>query len=345
MNQSLFFTRAPGLPIPRFLLIASTGGHLAQLVRFAETFGVSQDSVWVTFRSPQSESLLAGKSVMYVDYVAPRDFRGMLRAYKAIRDEIAPVDFDGVVSTGAALAVSGFLWARKHSIPATYIESVSRTDGPSATGRITRGLRLANTYTQHGSWASSSWVQVPSVMQSFRKVAKSALPSELPLRILVTLGTIRPYRFDSLVDQLLRIVGPDDNVIWQLGETSRSDLSGQVYDLLDSESFLKEAKQADVVITHSGVGTILHLLDQGISPVVVPRRASRNEHVDDHQLQIWNLLKKADIGVPCEVEDLQRIHLLEAASTRTSALESTADGPASFSADSHGKQNPQSPTA
>ena len=71
-----------------------------------------------------------------------------------------------------------------------------------------------------------------------------------------------------------------------------------------------EARAADVVITHSGVGTILQLLGDGISPVVVPRRKQHGEHVDDHQLQIWQLLRDSRVGDPHAVEELSREHLL-----------------------------------
>lgn len=59
-------------PIPgRQLLVASTGGHLAQIVKWAPRIGAAEDSLWVTFESPQSESLLDGRRVLKVPYVAP----------------------------------------------------------------------------------------------------------------------------------------------------------------------------------------------------------------------------------------------------------------------------------
>lgn len=301
----------------KLLLLASTGGHLAQLVRMVDAQGVSADSVWVTFDSPQSRSLLEGRKVFWVDYIAPRDYVGVYRSYRQIQNSIDPRGFEGVLSTGAALAVSGFIWARKHRIPSTYIESVSRTDGPSLTGKIVQKTHLARTFTQHGTWANDSWKQVLSVMQHFTKYRGEFNSSERPLKVLVTLGTIRPYRFDSLVDRICSIVPSSAEITWQLGVTHRKDLPGEIHELIEAEEFLKLAIEADVVITHSGVGTILQLLDHGICPVVVPRHKSRNEHVDDHQLQIWQLLRDADIAVPVEVIDLTLDKMIEAASMRT----------------------------
>lgn len=47
-----------------------------------------------------------------------------------------------------------------------------------------------------------------------------------------------------------------------------------------------EMASADSVICHAGVGTIMTALKAGHTPVVVPRRARYDEHVDDHQLDI-----------------------------------------------------------
>lgn len=311
---------APGANVdaPRLLLAASTGGHLTQLSTFARAAGVGAEATWVTFDSPQSRSMLAGERVIWVDYIAPRDVAGTLRARRVLADSLDPASFDGVVSTGAALAASAFLWAKAHGIPRRYIESVSRTNGPSLTGRLVRGLRLAETYTQHAAWASKAWPQTDSVMRGFtREPAIEAPHEDRPLRILVTLGTIRPYRFDRLVDRVLEITGENDTITWQLGETARTGLPGDTHALMDTADLLAEARAADVVITHSCVGTILQLLGEGISPVVVPRRKQHGEHVDDHQLQIWQLLRDSRVGDPHAVEELSREHLLAAAAHRT----------------------------
>ncbi|WP_336660500.1 glycosyltransferase [Leucobacter sp. USHLN153] len=306
------------VPRPRLLLVASTGGHLSQLVRLAEREQVSDDSVWLTFDSPQSRALLADRSVLWTDYVAPRDARGTLRAYRKLSKSLDPRHFAGAISTGAAVAVAGLGWAKRHGLPTVYVESVSRTDGPSLSGRIVRKLGIARTYTQHSSWASRDWSPTRSVLQDVRRErADVDLNLESPLKILVTLGTIRPYRFDALVDRVKQITMPGDNIVWQLGETTRDDLPGAVHNLIPADELLQHALNADAVITHSGVGTILQMLDHEISPVVVPRRMERGEHVDDHQTQIWNLLRDSEIAHPVEVESLTRETLITAASSRT----------------------------
>jgi UDP-N-acetylglucosamine transferase subunit ALG13 len=45
-------------------------------------------------------------------------------------------------------------------------------------------------------------------------------------------------------------------------------------------------READVVVTHAGVGSVLCAREAGHVPVVVPRLHRYDEHVDDHQLEL-----------------------------------------------------------
>ena len=50
------------------LLVATNGGHLAQLVELAPRLdGIEADRLWITFDSPQSRSLLADPPVLVLD--------------------------------------------------------------------------------------------------------------------------------------------------------------------------------------------------------------------------------------------------------------------------------------
>ena len=287
----------------KLLLVASTGGHLAQLVRLAPGLGASDDSLWVTFRSPQSESLLAGKRVLYVPYVRPRDFAGVLNTYRTVSALLKRERFAQAVSTGAAIALAALPAARRHGVPSLYIESISRVQGPSLSGRVLAATRLAELRTQHPSWAGGRWGTHPAVLATYRRreVSRSA---ERP-RLFVTLGTIEGYRFDAMIDAVLATGLADERTVWQLGfSAGRTDLPGQVYEQVSAAEFERYAREADVVVTHAGVGTILGLLEMGVHPVAVVRRSARNEHVDDHQAQIAALIGELRVGAGVEVDEL-----------------------------------------
>src|SRR4051794_32267955 len=56
----------------RVLVVASTGGHLAQAAKWASILDLGAGSTFVTFDSEQARGLLEGQSVVYVPYIRPR---------------------------------------------------------------------------------------------------------------------------------------------------------------------------------------------------------------------------------------------------------------------------------
>jgi UDP-N-acetylglucosamine transferase subunit ALG13 len=52
------------------------------------------------------------------------------------------------------------------------------------------------------------------------------------------------------------------------------------------EELVSTMARADSVVCHAGVGTIMTALQKGRTTVVIPRQASHDEHVDDHQMDI-----------------------------------------------------------
>jgi len=300
------------------LLVASTGGHLSELLRLTPTFDPDPDSLWVTFRTPQSETLLEGRRVHYLPYIGPRDLRGTLRAVPQVHDLVRREHFDLAVSTGAAIALGALPVTAAAGVPSTYIESVCRLAGPSVTGRLLAHVPRVALRTQHERWAGGRWGRHPSVLDEYRSV-----PREIPhtgRRLFVTLGTIRGYRFDSVVDAVLATGLADERTIWQVGDTTRDDLPGQVVTQMAPDEFERCAVEADVVVAHAGVGTLLELLALGIYHVQVVRRAARHEHVDDHQVQIADLVRERDLGIAVEGPQLTRAVLEQAAARRVVPL-------------------------
>jgi UDP-N-acetylglucosamine transferase subunit ALG13 len=285
------------------LLAASTGGHLSQLHRLSELIQPSDDSLWVTFDKPQSRSLLAEERHRFIPYISPRDLRGVVRGANVFRSILAEERFDAVVSTGAAIALSSHLVAQHRRLRTIYIESVSRFDGPSVTGRILQRVPRIERYSQHPGYDLSKWKQEFSVLDAY-KPDPSWKPSEPPRSVFVTLGTIHPYRFDRLVDRLVAVSPPETRFVWQLGSTVRDDLPGDVHVEMSAAAFQKAADDSDLVVTHAGVGTIMGLLDMKRPTLVVPRRRAYREHVDDHQLQITREVAQRGLAVAAEVDQI-----------------------------------------
>ena len=81
---------------------------------------------------------------------------------------------------------------------------------------------------------------------------------------------------------------------------------------------------ADVIVGHAGCGTTLDALAAGRVPVLVPRRAARGEHADDHQAQLAQHVAERGLAIVAEADELTIEHLQRAAD---SAAERRADVP------------------
>lgn len=298
------------------LLVASTGGHLKQLHRLHRRLsGVTPPVRWVTFDSPQSRSLLDGEDVEFIPFMGARQPLRAIGSLPGARRLLRRHRIDTVISTGAAPAVPFLAAARAKGLDCHYIESAARSDGPSLSGRLVARLPGVSLYTQYPEWADGRWQYRGSVFDSFEPAPGS--PAEAPAirSVVVTLGTFRGYGFERLLRRLLEILPQGVEVLWQTGDTDTSGLPIDGREAIPDRALSEAMAAADVVVAHAGVGTALAALEVGRRPVLVPRRVSANEHVDDHQTQIAGELARRGLAVSVDADALTMDHLRSAAAT------------------------------
>lgn len=112
--------------------------------------------------------------------------------------------------------------------------------------------------------------------------------------IFVTVGT-HEQPFNRLVEEVDRLKGAgeiDDEVIIQRGYSTYEPKYCKSYDLIPWEEMQKYNREARIVITHGGPASFLDVLALGKVPIVVPRQAQFNEHVNDHQLEFCREVSK-----------------------------------------------------
>jgi UDP-N-acetylglucosamine--N-acetylmuramyl-(pentapeptide) pyrophosphoryl-undecaprenol N-acetylglucosamine transferase len=282
------------------LLVASTGGHLAELYDLVPRLGVP-DRRWVTFDSPQSRSLLEGEDVVHVRPSDTRDLPGALRTMAVARRMLSSGRYDEVFSTGASIALSFFVPAVATGVRCTYIESATRTDGPSLTGRLAARLPRTRLFTQHPAWADHTWRYGGSIFDSF--LAEPAPPR--PVRkVVVTLGTHPRYAFPRLLNRLVDVLPPGLDVLWQVGGTRIARMPAGARAQVPIAEMRRALCDADVVISHAGVGSALAAMQAGRRALYVPRRRAYGEHVDDHQVAMARDLEKRDLVVAREAGQL-----------------------------------------
>lgn len=302
------------------LLVANDGGHIMQMHTLRPRLGID-DAVWVTPRTPQTESLLAGETVHWVEPSPPRDMSAVMRNAAACRVLFDRHQISLVVSTGAALALSVLPLARMRKIETVYIESATRLDSPSLSGRVLSMVPGVRTYSQSTALATRRWTYLASPWDLYESAPG---PERDVRRIVVSLGTQEGYGFRRLVERLMPLVPAGAEVLWQTGSTDVSGLGIEGRRAVPSAEMSEAIGEADVVVAHAGTGIALMALENGKFPVLVPRRALHGEHVDDHQLTIALELSLRDLCVSRDADSLKSADLRHAASRRVSKVSDPA---------------------
>lgn len=108
--------------------------------------------------------------------------------------------------------------------------------------------------------------------------------------ILVTLGT-QDKSFKRLLDAVQKCIDSKvitEEVVVQTGFTKYNSKDMKMFDLMSQEQLDKYRKQARIIITHAGVGSILDSLKLDKKIIAAARLKKYHEHTNDHQLQILN---------------------------------------------------------
>jgi UDP-N-acetylglucosamine transferase subunit ALG13 len=105
--------------------------------------------------------------------------------------------------------------------------------------------------------------------------------------IFVTVGT-NEARFDRLL-QAVAGLPLEEEILVQHGHSSPiGPAHAQLVEFLSFDDMVETVRRARAVVTHAGVGSIMVALANAKRPIVLPRRSSFGEAVDDHQLELGN---------------------------------------------------------
>lgn len=125
--------------------------------------------------------------------------------------------------------------------------------------------------------------------------------------ILVTLGT-QDKEFPRLiqaVEKQIELGNIKDEVIVQAGSTKYESDKMKIVDYIPIKEFSSLLEQADFIITHAGVGSIIEGLKNNKKVIVVARKKEYGEHVNNHQEQILENFGEQGYIIPVyNLEDL-----------------------------------------
>lgn len=117
------------------LIVCSTGGHLLQMQELREAWEPFE-RLWVTFDKSDSRSLLRDERVLHAFGPTNRNIPNLLRNLRLAFGVLRRERPSAILTTGAGVAVP-FAWIGKLlGIPTVYVESVTRIEGLSLSGRM-----------------------------------------------------------------------------------------------------------------------------------------------------------------------------------------------------------------
>ncbi len=114
------------------------------------------------------------------------------------------------------------------------------------------------------------------------------------MKIFLTVGTRFPMdRLVSIVDDF---VGENSSFscVAQIGDSQYIAKNCQTYKTLDQKKFTEYAKNADVIISHAGIGNILLAAGLNKPMIAMARQSQMNEHINDHQVSTLEGLNHKD---------------------------------------------------
>lgn len=141
----------------KLLLVSTSGGHFSTM-QGLKPFWHKHERVWITDRKKDTEVLVENQEKIYwLPYQAPRDILAFLKNLPSVFRIIWTEKPDLVVSTGASLAVGFAIASKLLGIRFVYIESISRAQELSVSGKLVYPLchefyvqwpTLCNKYTK-----------------------------------------------------------------------------------------------------------------------------------------------------------------------------------------------------
>lgn len=130
--------------------------------------------------------------------------------------------------------------------------------------------------------------------------------------IFVILGT-QKFQLNRLLKKLDQYVEQGkitEEIVAQIGYSDYLPKRYKYVEFLNKQEFDEMIQKADVVIAHSGVGSIISALNYNKPVIVYPRLAKYREHIDDHQMEIAYAFSKKKYVLCCNEED-DLIELIE----------------------------------
>ena len=124
--------------------------------------------------------------------------------------------------------------------------------------------------------------------------------------IFVVIGLM--YGFERLIKKMDEIAGKiEEEVIFQTGLTDYKPKNAKYIKFPSENYFNKKFREARIIVSHAGVGTILTARKFRKPIIIVPRQKKYGEVIDDHQMEIARELEgHKNIKIIYDLDELEK---------------------------------------
>ncbi len=140
----------------KLMLVSTSGGHFSTM-KGLKSFWSLHQRVWVTDPKKDTEVLNGEERVYWLPYQGPREVLSFMLNLPKVFKILARERPDLVISTGASIAVSFALASKILGIRFIYVESISRSNELSLSGKLVYPL------------CSEFYVQWPTLCEKYRR--------------------------------------------------------------------------------------------------------------------------------------------------------------------------------
>ncbi len=292
---------------PKICLAGSGGGHLRQLLDLEPVWS-KFDSYILTEDTALGRSLTARAPVDFVRHYTLGQarighplrmlggaFDNLRQSWRSVRRRRPDV----VITTGAASMFWTCIFAKLQGARIIHIESFARFDRPSKFGRLVGPL--ADDVIVQSAGVAKRWPHA-RLFDPFR-LLDSAPPAKQPL-IFSTVGATLPFgRLTNAVVELKASGAIPEQVIVQTGDGGVVPVIAdglEQHETLPFDEMKRILRQAEVVITHGGTGSLITGLQNGCRVIAVPRSFALREIYDGHQEEIVAAFVDRGLIVRCD---------------------------------------------
>lgn len=292
---------------PVVCLAGSGGGHLRQLLDLEPVWS-RHDSYILTEDTALGRSLAEKWPVDFVHHytlgqariglpgkMIAGALRNLVQSWRSVRERRPDV----IITTGAASMFWTCVFAKLRGARIIAIESFARFDHPSKFGRLVRPIANDVIVQSAGLAARTPGAKL---FDPFRMLEGTPPPKQ-PL-VFVTVGATLPFeRMTRAVIELKRRGELAEKLIVQTGDEGI--IPGEIDGLTQHETLPFDQvkailRDAAIVITHGGTGSLITALQNGCRVIAVPRSFALKEIYDHHQDQIVDAFVARGLIVRCD---------------------------------------------